>query len=71
LTDGTQLPVEGVFIEQGAKGVLELALKLGIQLDDEMKYISGQRVNNFISPRNDRYRGLFIYLSRPSLTIGY
>jgi len=39
LSDGTQLPVDGVFIEQGAKGVLELALKLGIQLDDEMKYI--------------------------------
>jgi len=39
LTDNTALPVEGVFIEQGAKGVLELALKLGIQLDDEMKYI--------------------------------
>mgnify|MGYP001825526013 FL=1 len=39
LSDDTQLPVEGVFIEQGAKGMLELALKLGIQLDDEMKYI--------------------------------
>lgn len=39
LTDNTALPVEGVFIEQGAKGMLELALKLGIQLDDEMKYI--------------------------------
>lgn len=39
LAAGTQLPVEGVFIEQGAKGMLELALKLGIQLDDEMKYI--------------------------------
>jgi thioredoxin reductase (NADPH) len=39
LTDDTRLPVEGVFIELGAKGVLELALKLGIQLDNEMKYI--------------------------------
>jgi len=29
LTDGTQLPVEGVFIEQGAKGALELALNWG------------------------------------------
>ena len=39
LADNTALPVEGVFVEQGAKGMLELALKLGIQLDDEMKYI--------------------------------
>jgi len=39
LSDDTRLPVEGVFIELGAKGVLELALKLGIQLDNEMKYI--------------------------------
>ena len=39
LNDDSELPVEGVFIEQGAKGILELALKLGIQLDDDMKYI--------------------------------
>ena len=39
LTDGTEIAVSGVFIELGAKGVMELASHLGIQLDDEMKYI--------------------------------
>jgi thioredoxin reductase (NADPH) len=39
LEDGSQLPVQGVFIELGAKGVMELAGLLGVQLDDEMKYI--------------------------------
>lgn len=39
LNDGTVLPVSGVFIEQGAKGLLQLATNLGIQLDDEMRYI--------------------------------
>ncbi len=39
LDDNTTIQVEGVFIELGAKGILELALNLGIQLDDDMKYI--------------------------------
>ena len=39
LEDGAQLPVQGVFIELGAKGVMELAGLLGVQLDDEMRYI--------------------------------
>jgi thioredoxin reductase (NADPH) len=39
LKDGRRIPVSGVFIELGAKGVMELATTLGIQLDDEMKYI--------------------------------
>lgn len=39
LDDGTRLAVSGVFIELGAKGVMELATHLGVQLDDEMKYI--------------------------------
>ncbi len=39
LADGTTIAVTGVFIELGAKGVMELATHLGIQLDDEMKYI--------------------------------
>lgn len=39
LKDGSRIPVSGVFIELGAKGVMELATALGIQLDDEMKYI--------------------------------
>jgi thioredoxin reductase (NADPH) len=40
LSDGTQLPVAGVFIELGARGVMELAAHIGIRLDDEMKYIN-------------------------------
>jgi len=39
LSDGTNLPVAGVFIELGAKGVLELASSLGLMLDESMKYI--------------------------------
>ncbi|UCD83185.1 MAG: FAD-dependent oxidoreductase [Desulfobacterales bacterium] len=39
LKDETKIPVNGVFIELGAKGVMELATHLGVQLDDEMKYI--------------------------------
>jgi len=39
LNDGSKLEVSGVFIELGAKGVMELATHLGVQLDDEMKYI--------------------------------
>jgi thioredoxin reductase (NADPH) len=39
LKDGTRLSVGGVFIELGAKGVMELAAHLGIRLDDEGKYI--------------------------------
>jgi thioredoxin reductase (NADPH) len=39
LSDETKIPVSGVFIELGAKGVMELAAHLGIRLDDEMKYI--------------------------------
>ena len=39
LGDGSKLEVSGVFIELGAKGVMELATHLGVQLDNEMKYI--------------------------------
>jgi thioredoxin reductase (NADPH) len=39
LADGELIPVSGVFIEQGAKGLLQLATNLGIQLDDDMRYI--------------------------------
>ncbi|MGE5256225.1 MAG: NAD(P)/FAD-dependent oxidoreductase [Hyphomicrobiales bacterium] len=39
LDDGSRLPVQGVFIELGARGVMELAGLLGVQLDDEMKHI--------------------------------
>ena len=39
LADGTRLPVTGVFIELGARGIMELAAHIGIRLDDEMKYI--------------------------------
>ena len=36
----TVLPVSGVFIELGAKGVLELASTLGLTLDESMKYLA-------------------------------
>ncbi len=39
LEDGSKIPVSGVFIELGAKGVMELATNLGILLDDDAKYI--------------------------------
>lgn len=39
LSNGTLLPVAGVFIELGAKGVLELASSLGLNLDESLKYI--------------------------------
>jgi thioredoxin reductase (NADPH) len=35
LEDGTRIEVEGVFIELGAKGALELATNIGVQLDSE------------------------------------
>jgi thioredoxin reductase (NADPH) len=40
LADGSRIPVTGVFIELGARGVMELAAHIGIQFDDEMKYIA-------------------------------
>jgi thioredoxin reductase (NADPH) len=43
LKNGQELKVSGVFIEQGAKGIMELATRLGIQLDDEMKYIAADK----------------------------
>ena len=39
LEDGSKIPVSGVFIELGAKGIMELATNLGILLDDDAKYI--------------------------------
>ncbi len=42
LQGGREISADGVFIELGAKGIIEMALPLGILLDDEMKYI---RVN--------------------------
>ena len=40
LENGEQLSLDGVFIELGAKGAMELALELGIQLDlDTMSHI--------------------------------
>ena len=35
LEDGTRLEVEGIFIELGSKGALELATTIGVQLDSE------------------------------------
>ncbi len=39
LSDGAEISLTGVFVELGAKGLLELAGSLGVRLDDEMKYI--------------------------------
>jgi thioredoxin reductase (NADPH) len=43
LMDGQRVAVSGVFIEKGAKGLLELATNLGIMLDDEMKFIRADK----------------------------
>ena len=48
LDDGTTLSTTGVFIELGAKGLMELATSLGVALDDEMRFIQtdkGQRTS--------------------------
>lgn len=41
--DGNSLNVAGVFIELGAKGVLELAATLGLELDESMKYVQSDK----------------------------
>lgn len=43
LKDGSRLAVSGVFIELGAKGLMQLAGLLGVQLDAELKYIAVDR----------------------------
>jgi thioredoxin reductase (NADPH) len=43
LQDGSAIGVNGVFIELGAKGLLELATRLGIRLDDEMRHIQADK----------------------------
>jgi thioredoxin reductase (NADPH) len=43
LQDGGMIAVNGVFIELGAKGLLELATRLGIRLDDDMRYIQADK----------------------------
>jgi len=43
LSDGSSQDVSGVFIELGAKGVLELTAMLGVQLDENMKYIDADK----------------------------
>ena len=40
LDDGKEIPVKGVFVELGAKGALGLAGKLGVMMDETMKYIA-------------------------------
>ena len=48
LEDGTSLAISGVFIELGAKGLMELATTLGVALDDGMRFIKtdkGQRTS--------------------------
>jgi len=43
MDDGTKVDVAGVFIELGAKGAVDFAGRLGIQLDETMKYIAVNR----------------------------
>ena len=43
LKDGTLIPASGVFIELGARGVMELATHLGLLLDAEAKYIEANK----------------------------
>lgn len=43
LNNGETVPVRGVFVELGAKGVMELAGSLDIALDYDMKYIEVNR----------------------------
>lgn len=40
LDDGTELAVNGIFIEFGAKGAVGLAGNLGVMLDETMKYVA-------------------------------
>lgn len=40
LDNGEEIATAGVFIELGAKGALELALKLDVALDPELKYLA-------------------------------
>ena len=40
LDDGQTIEIAGIFIELGAKGALELALKLDVALDADFKYIA-------------------------------
>ncbi len=47
LDDGSRLPVTGVFIELGAKGAIDLAATLGVQLDPEsMQYILADKMQH-------------------------
>ncbi len=43
LNDGTEIETEGLFVELGAKGALELAGFLGIEMDDSFKFIAVNR----------------------------
>ena len=43
MDDGTKVDVAGVFIELGAKGAVDFAGRLGILLDETMKYIAVNR----------------------------
>ena len=43
LDDGTTFSTSGVFIELGAKGLMELATSLGVVLDDTMRFIQADK----------------------------
>lgn len=43
LDNGEKIDATGVFIELGAKGALELATRIGVALDSEMRYVAVNR----------------------------
>ena len=43
LNDGTEIKAEGIFIELGAKGAMELAGFLGIEMDENFRHIAVNR----------------------------
>lgn len=50
LDDGTSLSASGVFIELGAKGLMELATSLGVALDDSMRFIQTDKAQRTSVP---------------------
>lgn len=50
LDDGTSLSASGVFIEMGAKGLMELATSLGVALDDSMRFIQTDKAQRTSVP---------------------
>ena len=54
LDDGTTLSASGVFIELGAKGLMELATSLGVALDDSMRFVQADKAQRTNIPGYSR-----------------